>query len=553
MPRKHRKSTGPRSRQHAIPKSEEPITVLFQGRPDVFSVPGGDTVLMVKLKRALTALGVHVDYSHIPQCVEPYDLVHIFNPISAFARNAVEQSTPFVVTPLYEDVHRYTVRSRIAVNAFREYLACGESKTFQDRVGLLAGDEDRGSGLSESAVLLGAAEAVLATGEYERNCIREDFPQSTSVQVLPLGFSRPERQSEVGPDFFVSRYGVRDFVLCVGRLETRKNQLMLLYALRELDVPLVFINGETKQPAYEELCRSFPRRGKTIFTGPVSEEMLFSAYRAARVHVLPSWFELPGLVSLEAGWTGCNVVTGSWGTTREYMGDDAFYCEPNDPESIRKSVEEALRLPPVSGLKKRLEGWTWERHAEGVHKIYRTVKRRSGTAGVRKRYRRWVNKVKEEKQVEGLIQQASDGLAVHPGGAEQLATRVINLRPRSAQGAFVRGKARLSLMEYKGAASDFLHVTQVQPDHSPAAYLFLALSLLVSSEYEAVLQTLENLSSVFSLEADGMAEVAAEYRDKALAGIEGKTVSVENKYARKTRRPSEGKSPWVDERELSVP
>ena len=91
---------------------------------------------------------------------------------------------------------------------------------------------------------------------------------------------------------------------------------MLLYALRELDVPLVFINSESKQPAYEELCRSFPRRAKTIFTGPVSEEMLFSAYRAAKVHALPSWFELPGLVSLEAGWMGCNVVTGSWGTMR---------------------------------------------------------------------------------------------------------------------------------------------------------------------------------------------------------------------------------------------
>ena len=133
---------------------------------------------MVKLKRALAARGVHIDYSHIPQCVESYDLVHIFNSISPFARNAVEQNTPFVVTPLYEDVNRYRVRSRIAVNAFREYIAHGKSRIFQERMRLLAGEEDKGMALSESAVLFGAAEALLATGAYERNCIQEDFPQS---------------------------------------------------------------------------------------------------------------------------------------------------------------------------------------------------------------------------------------------------------------------------------------------------------------------------------------------------------------------------------------
>jgi hypothetical protein len=159
-----------------------------------------------------------------------------------------------------------------------------------------------------------------------------------------------------------------------------------------------------------------------------------------------------------------------------------------------------------------------------------------------------VSKVNEEKEVESLIQQANDGLTVDPAGAEQLATRATALSPRNAQGTFVRAKARLSLGDCSGAASDFLHVTQVQPDHSPAAYLFLALSLLVNSEYEAVLQTLENLSSVFSLEADGMAEVAAEYRDKALAGRDGKRGCVENEDVWNRRNPAQG-----DIRELEEP
>jgi hypothetical protein len=328
---------------------------------------------------------------------------------------------------------------------------------------------------------------------------------------------------------------------------------MLLYALQEVDVPLVFINSESKQPAYEELCRNFPRRGKTIFTGPVSEEMLFSAYRAAKVHALPSWFELPGLVSLEAGWMGCNVVTGSWGTTREYLGEDAFYCEPNDPESIRKSVEEALHRPAVSGLRARIERWTWDKHAEGVHKIYRIVKKRSETAGLRKRYRRWANKVNEEKGIEGLVRQASEGLTADPRGSERLATRAIDSSPRNAQGYFLRAKARLSLMDYTGAASDFFHVTQIQPDHSPAAYLFLALCRLIQAEYESVLETLEDLSSVFTLEAEGVAEIAAEYRGKAVAGMNVNRGCVQNQDPWTRRNPSQGDGTGGDGEELFLP
>ena len=150
--------------------------------------------------------------------------------------------------------------------------------------------------------------------------------------------------------------------------------------------------------------------------------------------------------------------------------------------------------------------------------------------------------------MEFLIQQAHDGLTVDPREAEQLVTRASDLRPRNAQDTFLRAKARLPLMDYTGAASDFLRVTQLQPDHSPAAYLFLALSLLVNSEYEAVLQTLENLSSVFSLEADGMAEIVAEYRNKALARRDGKRGCVENEDAWNRRNPAQG-----DIRELQGP
>ena len=40
---------------------------------------------------------------------------------------------------------------------------------------------------------------------------------------------------------------------------------------------------------------------------------------------------------------GCNIVITEKGFTREYFGDDAFYCEPGDPESIYNAVENAAQ------------------------------------------------------------------------------------------------------------------------------------------------------------------------------------------------------------------
>ncbi len=107
---------------------------------------------------------------------------------------------------------------------------------------------------------------------------------------------------------------MHDFVLCVARLEPRKNQLMLLEALRDDPRPMVLIAGGAEYvPAYAQLCRSFPRRGPTLVLGRLPGAMLAAAYRAAAVHCLPSWFELPGLVTLEAARHGARIAASSWG------------------------------------------------------------------------------------------------------------------------------------------------------------------------------------------------------------------------------------------------
>jgi tetratricopeptide (TPR) repeat protein len=115
--------------------------------------------------------------------------------------------------------------------------------------------------------------------------------------------------------------------------------------------------------------------------------MLASAYAAARVHALPSWYELPGLVSLEAAYNGCNVVVTDNGTARDYLGNDAFYCNPGDEQSICQAVMEAYASDVPSTLRERVMSHTWDGVGAATLRVYeavlgRTVQEQSVMEGV---------------------------------------------------------------------------------------------------------------------------------------------------------------------------
>jgi glycosyltransferase involved in cell wall biosynthesis len=97
-------------------------------------------------------------------------------------------------------------------------------------------------------------------------------------------------------------------------------------------------------------------------------------YRHARVHAVPSWFETTGLVSLEAAIAGCNIVSTSRGHAREYLGELAWYCDPDSKKSIRSAVLAAWEASEQSALRDRvLDHFTWEHAARATLNGYMLV------------------------------------------------------------------------------------------------------------------------------------------------------------------------------------
>jgi glycosyltransferase involved in cell wall biosynthesis len=110
---------------------------------------------------------------------------------------------------------------------------------------------------------------------------------------------------------------------------------------------------------------------------------LAGAYAAARVHALPSWGEICGLVNLEAAACGAAVVTGTQGYELEYLTDLADYCDPSDVNSIQTTVQTAWdRYPRDVARREKLrvrvrDRFTWEASARATFEAYCRVLARS--------------------------------------------------------------------------------------------------------------------------------------------------------------------------------
>ncbi|MCB0328293.1 MAG: glycosyltransferase [Bdellovibrionales bacterium] len=364
--------------------NSDSLRVLLQNRSNMFTQRGGDTIVVEQLVEGLRKRGISVDVD-VDGAADPanYDLVHLINfalpqMIEHYGQRAMQAGTPFVVTTLCEDIPNFHNQSIALAETLMGYVAKGQDRQWLSaQKELIAGTSPCAPFQNEWAAK--NASRLIANGAGEQRVLEKTYREHAQVSIVPVGYDLKDNADR---ELFVREYGVEDFILCVGRLESRKNQLMLQVALEDLDIPVVYAaGGFSYQPQYAEAVKAFRRKGKTIVLDRISSEMLASAYRAAKVHALPSWYELPGLVSLEAAMLGCNVVGAASGTTKDYLGDFGFYCEPDSADSIRNAVLAAYYSPYREGVADRLREFSWDGATEKTIAVYGEVLGRTIIAG----------------------------------------------------------------------------------------------------------------------------------------------------------------------------
>ena len=77
---------------------------------------------------------------------------------------------------------------------------------------------------------------------------------------------------------------------------------------------------------------------------------------------------------MEAGLAGCNIVATDRGSTKEYLSDYVWYCNPESVLSIREATLAALETPKTSLLKQHIsENYAWEKAAEKTLDVYTKI------------------------------------------------------------------------------------------------------------------------------------------------------------------------------------
>lgn len=176
-----------------------------------------------------------------------------------------------------------------------------------------------------------------------------------------------ERFAQANPKPFREQYGIYDpFVLSVGFIEPRKNQLGLIRALKGLGIKMVFV-GKALNIKYFHRCQSEAGE-KAMFLGeiPHGSELLPSAYAAARVFCLPSFAEVLSIAALEAAVAGTRLVLSTTWRPQEQFGSFAIYVNPHSISEIRQAVLQAWETPHDANEQRCyfLKHYSWDRVAE---------------------------------------------------------------------------------------------------------------------------------------------------------------------------------------------
>jgi len=343
------------------------MKVLFSVYPWAFQSPGGGEIMLLKTKEALEKKGIQVKlFDQWNDKLTDYDILHTFGSVKeclGLMQTAKSLGVKNVLSPIY-----WSTLQR----AFLEHGNLGKKTelTLRHFFKIVAPIIP-----SPRREMLECADLLLPNSNAEAEQVSRMFSiKKEKMQIVYLGAD--EKFSKADKTEFMQKFAIRDFILSVGRIEPRKNQLNLIKAVNGTGLKLVIIgNPVSGYENYYQQCKKLADKN-ILFINRLNHEstLLASAYAACNVFILQGWFETPGLVALEAAMAGANLAVTEAGSTKEYFKDYAQYFNPADPISIREAIFKSLYKPNCKEIKEYiLNNFSWLNSADQTLDAYKRI------------------------------------------------------------------------------------------------------------------------------------------------------------------------------------
>lgn len=211
----------------------------------------------------------------------------------------------------------------------------------------------------------------LTNATKEAKSLKTFAPKST-VEIIQLSCGIVKNQYYPPNHEFLKKTGLKkgEYIIQVGRIDSRKNHIASVISSRNHKAPLVFIFSQYMKINLELLIltiNAFRRDKQTIFVTnksidvnqphiqvvklkqPMTDEFIISAYQNAALNLHPAFYELPGYTYLEAAKLAIPSVASSWGSIKDYFTDKngnytldkrISYSLPYDIHTLEKRIIE---------------------------------------------------------------------------------------------------------------------------------------------------------------------------------------------------------------------
>lgn len=267
--------------------------------------------------------------------IREYNVVHIYGlydllgpAVTFFCRR---NHIPYVVEPM--GMFRPIIRNLILKNVY--HFAFGKA-------------------------LLRSARFLIATSQQEKNEMVEGGIAPQRIIVRRNGVDGPSAIPARGA--FRKRFGIASdtrVVLYLGRLESKKSPELLVRAFatwrgksENSSASLLVIAGPEHERGYidrlKSLASSLGIREEIKFTGPLYDDVKWSAYRDADVFILPSQNENFGNSAAEAIACGTPAIVTDRCGIAPYIAQRTGLVVSHDEEAVARALDDILSRPEVA-------------------------------------------------------------------------------------------------------------------------------------------------------------------------------------------------------------
>ena len=210
------------------------------------------------------------------------------------------------------------------------------------------------------------ADYIVCISEYAKQDLIKNkslftFNKLKDIVVIHNGIQLPEdKKYNLGEYNFLAN---KKYILNIGVLFNKKNQLTLVEMLPYIPHDLVLIASDEKQPYADEVrnkIKELELEERVYFLKNVTEEEKYALIQSCDAMCHPSTAEGFGIPPIEAMAFGKPVFLSKYTSLPEIGGDKAFYFDSFEPIAMANLFNEklALYLENKDTMSNEIKNWT---------------------------------------------------------------------------------------------------------------------------------------------------------------------------------------------------